>query len=87
MDLSRRDLAWLAPAFATTLTKQAAPKPTLTSEVYKFEGRPVKPIGENVGCAVFEGKTHPGYPVELHMASSAPGSRRMHLAVTLTRKS
>lgn len=76
MKLTRRDLALLAPAMATAQTapkKQAAPKPVLTSKVYKFEDLPAKPNGENVGRAVFDGKTHADYPLELHMTELGPG--------------
>jgi len=75
MKLTRRDLALLAPAVAAAQTqpKQAAPKPMLTSRVYKFEDLPAKPNGENVGRAVFDGKTHADYPLELHMTELGPG--------------
>jgi mannose-6-phosphate isomerase-like protein (cupin superfamily) len=81
MKLTRRDLALLAPAVAAAQSqtkepapkKQAAPKPVLSSKVYKFEDLPVKPNGENVGRAVFDGKTHAEYPVELHMTELGPG--------------
>jgi mannose-6-phosphate isomerase-like protein (cupin superfamily) len=76
MKLSRRDLAFLAPAVAAAQTQPkqaAAPKPMLTSKVYKFEDLPAKPNGENVGRAVFDGKTHADYPLELHMTELGPG--------------
>jgi mannose-6-phosphate isomerase-like protein (cupin superfamily) len=75
MKLTRRDLALLAPAVAAAQTqpKQAASKPMLTSRVYKFEDLPAKPNGENVGRAVFDGKTHADYPLELHMTELGPG--------------
>jgi quercetin dioxygenase-like cupin family protein len=78
MKLRRRDLALLAPAVAAAQTqtapkKVAAPKPMLTSKVYKFEDLPAKPNGENVGRAVFDGKTHTDYPLELHMTELGPG--------------
>ena len=75
MKLTRRDLALLAPAVAAAQTqpKQATPKPMLTSRVYKFEDLPAKPNGENVGRAVFDGKTHADYPLELHMTELGPG--------------
>jgi mannose-6-phosphate isomerase-like protein (cupin superfamily) len=73
MKLTRRDLSWLAPALAAAQTKQATPKPMLKSKVHKFEDLPVKPNGENRGRAVFDGKTHAGYPVELHITELGPG--------------
>ena len=45
----------------------------LTSKVYKFEDLPAKPNGENVGRAVFDGKTHADYPIELHITELGPG--------------
>src|ERR1041385_6005204 len=73
MKLTRRDLSWLAPALAAAQTKQATPKPMLKSKVHKFEDLPVKPNGENRGRAVFDVKTHAGYPVELHITELGPG--------------
>jgi mannose-6-phosphate isomerase-like protein (cupin superfamily) len=74
MKLSRRDLALLAPALAGAQTpKAAAPKPVLSSKVYKYEDLPVKPNGANEGRAVFDGKTHADYPVELHITDLGPG--------------
>src|SRR5215471_1990574 len=69
MKLSRRDLALLAPVIAGAQT----PKPTLSTKVYKYEDLPVKPNGANEGRAVFDGKTHTGYPVELHITDLGPG--------------
>jgi mannose-6-phosphate isomerase-like protein (cupin superfamily) len=69
MKLSRRDLALLAPVIAGAQT----PKPTLSTKVYKYEDLPVRPNGANEGRAVFDGKTHTGYPVELHITDLGPG--------------
>lgn len=69
MKLSRRDLALLAPVIAGAQT----PKPDLSTKVYKYEDLPVKPNGANEGRAVFDGKTHTGYPVELHITDLGPG--------------
>ena len=69
MKLSRRDLALLAPA----ITAAQTPKPTLSSKVYKFEDLVVKANGENQGRAVFDGATHTGHPVELHITDLGPG--------------
>ena len=74
MKLSRRDLAVLAPALAAAQTKQASQeKPTLSSKVYGFESLVAKANGANEGRAVFDGKTHTGYPVELHITDLGPG--------------
>src|SRR5262252_8713030 len=69
MKLSRRDLALLAPVIAGAQT----PKPTLSTKVYKYEDLAVKPNGANEGRAVLDGKTHTGYPVELHITDLGPG--------------
>ena len=69
MKLSRRDLALLAPVIAGAQT----PKPTLSTKVYKYEDLPVKPNGANEGRAVFDGTTHTGHPVELHITDLGPG--------------
>jgi mannose-6-phosphate isomerase-like protein (cupin superfamily) len=70
MKLTRRDLTLLAPALAAA---QTSPKPVLATKVYKFEDLPAKPNGENVGRAVFDGKTHADYPIELHITELGPG--------------
>ena len=67
--LTRRDLALLAPALAAAQTG----RPALTSKVYKYEDLPVKPNGANEGRSVLDGKTHTGYPVELHITDLGPG--------------
>jgi mannose-6-phosphate isomerase-like protein (cupin superfamily) len=41
--------------------------------MYKFEDLVVKANGENQGRAVFDGKTHAEYPVELHITDLGPG--------------
>jgi mannose-6-phosphate isomerase-like protein (cupin superfamily) len=74
MKLSRRELSLLLPAVAAAQTKKApTEKPVLSSKNYKFEELVVKPNGENQGRAVFDGKTHTGYPVELHITELGPG--------------
>ena len=74
MKLSRRDLTLLLPALAAAQTKQApADKPVLSTRIYQFADLPVKANGENQGRAVFDGKTHAAYPVELHITDLGPG--------------
>jgi mannose-6-phosphate isomerase-like protein (cupin superfamily) len=74
MSISRRDLTLLLPALAAA--QQAPPKkekPVLTAKAYEYSELPVKTNGENQSRAVFDGLTHTGYPVELHMTRLAPG--------------
>jgi mannose-6-phosphate isomerase-like protein (cupin superfamily) len=70
MRLSRRELSLMLPALAAAQTKE---KPVLASKPYKFEDLVVKPNGQNEGRAVLDGKTHTGYPVELHITDLGPG--------------
>jgi mannose-6-phosphate isomerase-like protein (cupin superfamily) len=76
--MSRRDLSLLLPALAagSATAQTAAPKtekPVLPAKVYEYADLPVKINGENQGRAVFDGLTHSGYPVELHMTRLGPG--------------
>ena|SRR5947207_1276653 len=72
MKLSRREMAGLLPALAAAQTT-AKEKPTLPSKAYKFEDLPVKVNGENQTRAVFDGKNHSGFGVELHITELGPG--------------
>jgi mannose-6-phosphate isomerase-like protein (cupin superfamily) len=69
MKLSRRDLSLLLPALAAA----AEDRRMLTSKALKYEDLPVKLNGQNKGRAVFDGETHPGARVELHMTEPGPG--------------
>ena len=77
MTHSRRDLSLLLPALAAALTdteqSQAQDKKTLPSKAYVYEDLPAKANGANTGRAVFDGVTHSGYPLELHMTELGPG--------------
>jgi quercetin dioxygenase-like cupin family protein len=73
MNLSRRQLAGLLPALAAAQSKEKKEKPTLTSKAYKYEDLAVKTNGENQSRAVFDGKNHSGFPVELHITELGPG--------------
>jgi mannose-6-phosphate isomerase-like protein (cupin superfamily) len=73
MKVSRRQLAGLLPALAAAQTQEKKAKPVLASKAYKYEDLPVKPNGENNGRAVFDGKTHAGFGVELHITELGPG--------------
>jgi mannose-6-phosphate isomerase-like protein (cupin superfamily) len=73
MQYSRRELCYLVPAMLA-LKAQASSKEPLPSKVYTFSALPVKGEGANEFRPVFEGKTHDGYPIELHETDLAPGS-------------
>jgi quercetin dioxygenase-like cupin family protein len=73
MKLSRRQLAAMLPALAAAQTAPPKPKPTLASKAYKFEDLPVKVNGENKSRAVFDGKNHSGFPVDIHITELGPG--------------
>jgi mannose-6-phosphate isomerase-like protein (cupin superfamily) len=78
MSLTRRDLSFLLPALATAASGQETSKkekPVLAAKAYEYSELPVKTNGENQSRAVFDGLTHTGYPVELHMTRLAPGQR------------
>jgi len=75
MKLTRRDLTALLPALA--VAQSAAPqtqeKPVLASKTYRFEDLPVVVNGDNKTRAVFIGKTHTGFPVDMHITELGPG--------------
>ena len=70
MKPSRRDLTLLLPALAAA---QTATKEPLPSKCYRYEDLPVKKNGENASRDVFNGVTHTGYPVDLHVTDLGPG--------------
>ena len=72
MNYSRRDLSLLIPAL-TAATAAAGDTNLLPAKVYKYEDLVVKVNGQNQSRAVFNGETHKGMPVELHMTKLAPG--------------
>ncbi len=74
MSMSRRDLSLLIPALAAPAAQPAeAEKPVLPAQTWEYAGLPVKNNGENQSRAVFDGLTHTGYPVELHITKLGPG--------------
>jgi mannose-6-phosphate isomerase-like protein (cupin superfamily) len=81
MSITRRDLSLLIPALAANAAAQQTPekgkeKPVLPAKAYEYTELPVKtsgPDGVNQGRPVFDGLTHSGYPVELHMTRLASG--------------
>lgn len=73
MKLSRRDLAVLVPALAAA-QQTKPPKTKIASKAYVYESLPVKESANgNRSRAVFDGLTHSGFPVDLHMTELAPG--------------
>ncbi len=75
MKISRRQMAGLLPAFsvAQAAMAQKKEKAVLQSKAYKYEDLAVKVNGENNSRAVFDGKNHSGFGVELHMTELGPG--------------
>ena len=79
MKLSRRQLAGLVPALAVAQTAPkkevaaAKEKPTLVSKAYEAKEMAVKVSGENKSWAVFDGKNHSGFPVDIHITELGPG--------------
>jgi len=71
VNFSRRDLSLCLPLLA--IAKARAQKQALPSRTYRFEDLPVKANGANVGRAVFDGETHTGFHIDLHMTELAPG--------------
>jgi len=67
MKTSRRDLGILIPFFAAAAAQAQAPSQPSTT--WRFEDLPLK--GKT--RAVFAGKTHGGFEVELHETELAPG--------------
>jgi quercetin dioxygenase-like cupin family protein len=71
MDCSRRDLG-LLPFLAAGAAAQGAGT-ALPSKAYKFDDLPVKVQGQNRLRAVFQGETHSGWPIEMHLTELGPG--------------
>ena len=72
MHHTRRELSFLLPA----LVAAAQPaKPLLPSKSYEFTDLPVKVNEKTHGEArqVFDGTTHDGEPIDLHITTLAPG--------------
>ena len=71
VNYSRRDLSLLLPLLAGR--RRSAENPALPSKTFRFEDIPVRANGENKSRALFRGKTHSGYDLEMHMTELAPG--------------
>jgi quercetin dioxygenase-like cupin family protein len=76
MSLRRRDLPRLIPVLAAAgAAAQEKKQPALEPTTYKYEDLPVKRSNGNESRAVFDGVTHTGYPVEIHVTKLAPGGQ------------
>jgi quercetin dioxygenase-like cupin family protein len=71
MDVSRRDVAMLLPAFAVSASAQE--KPVLPTKLFVFDALPVRQDGHNVFRAILDGVTRAGYHIELHETELAAG--------------
>jgi quercetin dioxygenase-like cupin family protein len=73
---SRRELSALIPLLATATTNRlSATTQALPSKVYEFGNLPVKtnPDTHNESRSVFDGLTHSGVNVEMHITTLMPG--------------
>src|SRR5258708_5816793 len=91
MKQTRRDLSVLLPALVAG-TAEAQDKKMLTPKAFPYEELPVKVNGQNKGRAVFDGETHLGFPIELHMTELGAGQmphaphQHPHEEVTMLRR-
>jgi hypothetical protein len=82
---SRRDLAVLLPALAAAAqgqgknTAKTDDKQLVDSQVYRYGELPVKTNGQNQARQVFDGATHTGYHVELHLTDLGPHTPAMSI--------
>ncbi len=74
MIVTRRELSVLLPSFLAASQAQADGS-DLPSKCYPFDSLTVKtnPETHNQARSVFDGQTHTGMPVELHITTLAPG--------------
>jgi len=72
MKYSRRRFGMCLPALAGA-TLSAQQKAALPSAALKFEDFKVKDNGKTKSRAVFNGETHTGFPIEMHITELAPG--------------
>ena len=71
MNFSRRDFGLVLPTLAAAGVA-AAQTPALPSKTYDFDDLPVRNNGANKSRAVLGGRTHGGFPVDMHITELAP---------------
>ncbi len=73
MQHTRRDLSLLLPAVLAAARAQGAT--ALPSKTFEFSSLPVKTNPQTHGESrqVFDGMTHEGFPIDLHITMLAPG--------------
>jgi quercetin dioxygenase-like cupin family protein len=83
MEHSRRRFAALLPALAAARLGAQDGAKRLPSKAYVFEQLPTKQGATSKSHAVFNGETHTGYPVEVHVtelvAGGSPHPPHQHL--------
>ncbi len=75
MSPTRRDLSLLLPAFLASATQANAERQTLPSAAFDFDSMPkqVNPSNTNVTRSCFDGLTHNGIQVDVHLTELPPG--------------
>lgn len=73
MNCTRRDLSLLLPSLIAAGAN--AKEMALPSKCFEFDDLPVKTDAKthNQSRQVFDGYTHTGYPIDLHITTLAPG--------------
>jgi len=72
MSYSRRELAILLPALAAVKASAQTEK-NIPSTVFRYEDLPVRASGSTKQRQTFNGATHSGFHVDLHLTELAPG--------------
>ncbi|MEP6714936.1 MAG: cupin domain-containing protein [Terriglobia bacterium] len=75
MKYSRRDLSMLLPAALAGAAEAQEKKgdKQMPAQAWVYEDLTMTKNGLNEGRAVFDGQTHSGYPIELHLTKLAEG--------------
>src|SRR4051794_27183686 len=72
MEISRRDLSLLmAAASASAVSAQSGSQ--MPSKSLRYEDLPMKKNGENASRDMLKGKTHTGFPIDMHETELGPG--------------